>query len=152
VRKLALLFRDRRDAVFVKWQEAMREVVSDDYREVLESPIGLRMVGAIIEEAVNLSQAEPYEITGIWKRVEQVTFEEASRRARLDFTLDDILAGVQSLRLALWRVVIDAQVTGDLPSAGETMDEMSQVDAYLDRLVRAEVRGYLAGLEPDEDE
>ena len=152
MKNLSLLFRERRDAVFVKWQEAMRDIVSDDYREVLESPIGLRMVGAIIEEAVNLAQAEPYELPAIWKRVEQVTFEEAGRRARLEFTLDDILAGIQSLRLALWRVVIDAQVTGDLPSAGETLDEMRQVDVYLDRLVRAEVRGYLAGLEPDEDE
>ena len=152
MKHLALLFRERRDAIFGRWQEAMRDIVSDDYREVLESPIGLRMVGAIVEEAVNLSQAEPYEIAGIWKRVEQVTFDEASRRARLEFTLDDILAGLQALRLALWRIVIDAQVTGDLQSAGETLEEMSQLDVYLDRLVRAEVRGYLAGLEPDPDE
>jgi len=152
VKQLSLIFRDRRDQLFLRWQEAMKSTVTDDYREVLESPIGLRIVGGLVEETVNLSQAEPYEVAAIWKRVEQVTSEEAGRRARLGFELDDVLAGLQALRLAMWRVVIDAQVTGDLPSAGETMDEMSQVDEFFDRLVRAEVRGYLAYTMADDED
>lgn len=144
MRQLSLLFRERREQIFGRWHEALRGTVDDDYREVLESPIGLRIVGGLIEEMVNLSQAELYEVTAIWHRVEESTAEEAGRRARLGFGLDDILAGRQALRVALWHVLADALVTGDLPAVGETMDEMSQVDQYLDRLVRAEVRGYLA--------
>lgn len=144
MRQLSLLFRERREQIFGRWHEALRGAVDDDYREVLESPIGLRIVGSLIEEMVNLSQAELYEVTAIWSRIEESTAEEAGRRARLGFELDDILAGRQALRVALWHVIADALVTGDLPAAGETMDEMSHVDEYLDRLVRAEVRGFLA--------
>lgn len=144
MKQLALLFREHRDQIFGRWQEALKGMVVDDYREVLESPIGLRIVGSLIEEMVNLSQAELYEVAAIWRRIEDVTADEAGRRARLGFELDDILAGRQALRAALWHIVGDALVTGALPPAGETMDEMSQVDEYLDRLVRAEVRGYLA--------
>jgi len=144
VRQLSLLFRERREQIFGRWHEALKDMVDDDYREVLESPIGLRIVGSLIEEMVNLSQAEPFEVPAIWRRVEETTADEAGRRARLGFELDDILAGRQALRTALWHIIADALVTGDLPAAGETMDEMSQVDEYLDRLMRAEVRGYLA--------
>jgi hypothetical protein len=144
MRQLAILFREQREQILGRWHEALRGTVGDDYREVLESPIGLRIVGSLIEEMVNLSQAELYEVTAIWSRIEQATADEAGNRARLGFELDDILAGRQALRVALWHIIADALVAGDLPVAGETMDEMSQVDQYLDRLVRAEVRGYLA--------
>jgi hypothetical protein len=152
MKRLALLFRERREQVFGRWHEALKDAVVADYREVLESPIGLRIVGTLIEEMVNLSQAELYEVPAIWRQVEEVTADEAGRRARLGFELDDILAGRFALRVALWRIVADAIVTGELPPAGETMDEMSEVDQYLDRLVRAEVRGYLAYTQSIDDD
>ena len=57
----------------------------------------------------------------------------------------DVIAGVQQVRAAIWKVLIDALVVGDLPAFGETMDEMQQIDAFIDLLVRVEVRGFLEG-------
>ena len=50
----------------------------------------------------------------------------------------DVIAGVQQVRAAIWKVLIDALVVGDLPAFGETMDEMQQIDAFIDLLVRVE--------------
>jgi hypothetical protein len=57
----------------------------------------------------------------------------------------DVVAGLQQVRAAIWKVLIDALVVGDLPSFGETMDEMRQLDGFMDLLVRVEVRGFIEG-------
>jgi hypothetical protein len=143
VKQLAFIFRDRRDQLYSHWLGLLKDRVGDEYLEVLESPIGARLVKLVVEELVVVAQAEAYELPQALRRVELSASEEAARRARLGFELNDVLAGLQLIRSAMWRVLGDALAVGDLPAAGETMDEMCEVDEFLDRLVRAEVRGYL---------
>jgi hypothetical protein len=94
---------------------------------------------------VALSQAEAYEVPGIIRRIESETAADAARRGALGFDMMDVVCGLQQVRAAIWKVLVDALVVGDLPAFGETMDEMAQVDAFMDLLVRVEVRGYLEG-------
>jgi hypothetical protein len=152
MRELALIFREKRDQLHSRWIAALRGAVGDDYREVLESPIGDRLLKMIVEDLVTLSQAEAYEVDAAMRRIEMSAFEEAARRARIGFELNDVLAGLQLIRSAMWKVLGDAVVVGELSWSGETMDQMAEVDAFLDRLVRAEVQGYLkaAGVLPED--
>ena len=112
---------------------------------MLASALGVRLVRHIVDDLVALSQAEAYEVPGIIRRIESETAADAARRGALGFDLMDVVAGVQQVRAAIWKVLIDALVVGDLPAFGETMDEMQQIDAFMDLLVRVEVRGFLEG-------
>lgn len=141
---VSFVLRDRRDEVTQRWTTSLPGTVSDEYREVLESQIGTRLVRKTLEDLLSYTEAEDYEAAPALRRIGEETAAEAARRAALGFELTDILAARQALRAALWDVLIDALVVGDLPSPGETMEQMKRVDAFLDTLVRAEVAGYLA--------
>jgi hypothetical protein len=144
VNDVAFVLRDRRDEVARRWSDALTDAVSDDYREVLESPIGVRLLRKTLEDLVSYTEAEDYQVAAALRQIGEAAAAEAGRRAALGFELDDLLSARQALRTALWAVLIDALVVGDLPSPGETMEQMKRVDAFLDTLVRAEVGGYLA--------
>jgi len=145
VRRLALLLRARRDELHGIWMATLKGAVGEEYRDVLASALGVRLVRGIVEDLVVLSQAESYEVPGIMARIESEAAGDAARRGALGFELMDVIAGVQQVRAAIWKVLIDALVVGDLPGFGETMEEMQQIDAFIDLLVRVEVRGFLEG-------
>jgi hypothetical protein len=145
VRQLALIFRDHREDLQRRWLSLLPGRIGDDYREVLESPVGVKLVRGFIEELLAVAQAEEYEAPALMRRVTQDSRAAAARRAELGFELGDVLAGVQLLRSALWYVLEDVLVMGKLPAVGETIDEMRQVDEYVDRLIRAEIEGFLGG-------
>ena len=144
ISEVVFALRDRRDEVARRWSDSLAEAVSDDYREVLESPIGVRLVRKTLEDLVSFTEAEDYQAAAALRRIGEEAAAEAGRRAALGFELDDLLAARQALRTALWAVLVDALVVGDLPSPGETMEQMKRIDSFLDTLMRAEVGGYLA--------
>ena len=145
MRQLALLLRDRRDQVYGQWLASLKGAVGEEYRDVLESPLGALTVRRFVEDLATVAQAEAYEVPALERRIEQEWGADAGRRGALGFDLVDVIRGLQQLRIAVWKVLTDALVMGELPAFGETMDEMSQIDAFLDRLIQVEVRGYLVG-------
>ncbi len=145
MKQLALILRDRRDELHGCWIALLKGTVGAEYLDLLASPLGVRLVRRIVDDMVTLSQAEAYEVPGIIRRIEKETAGDAARRGALGFELMDVVAGLQQVRAAIWKVLIDALVVGDLPSFGETMDEMQQLDGFMDLLVRVEVRGFLEG-------
>jgi hypothetical protein len=142
---LAFVFRDRRDEITRRWTAYLESAVSDDYREILESPIGARLVRKTLEDLLSYREAEDYQAAATLRRIGEEAAVEGGRRAALGFELADLLSARQALRTALWDVLLDALVVGDLPSPGQTMEQMKRVDTFLDSLVLAEVGGYLAG-------
>jgi len=145
MRQLALILRDRRDDLHANWIALLKGTVGAEYLDLLASALGVRLVRRIVDDMVTLSQAEAYEVPGIIRRIEKETASDAARRGALGFELMDVVAGLQQVRAAIWKVLIDALVVGDLPAFGETMDEMQQLDGFMDLLVRIEVRGFLEG-------
>jgi hypothetical protein len=146
---LAFVFRDRRDEVTRRWTAYLESAVSGDYREVLESPIGARLVRRTLEDLLSYNDAEDYQAAAALRQIGDEAAVEAGRRATLGFELTDLLSARQALRAALWDVLLDALVIGDLPSPGETLEQMKRIDHFLDALMLAEVGGYLAG-RPDD--
>ena len=143
--ELAFVFRDRREEITRRWMTYLRGAVSDDYREVLESPIGARLVRKTLEDLLSYREAEDYQAAATLRRIGEEAAAEAGRRAALGFELTDLLSARHALRTALWDVLLDALVIGDLPTPGETMEQMKRIDVFLDTLALAEVGGYLAG-------
>ncbi len=141
---LSFVLRDRRDEVTQRWTSSLPGVVSDEYRVILESPIGARLVRKTFEDLLSYTEAEEYEAAPTLRRIGEETAAEAARRATLGFELTDLLAARHALREALWDVLVDALVVGELPSPGETMRQMKDIDRFLDALVRSEVAGFLA--------
>jgi len=147
--ELAFVFRDRREEITRRWMTYLGGAVSDDYREVLESPIGARLVRKTLEDLLSYREAEDYQAAATLRRIGEEAAAEAGRRAALGFELTDLLSARHALRTALWDVLLDALVIGDLPTPGETMEQMKRIDVFLDTLALAEVGGYLAGRADD---
>lgn len=147
--ELAFVFRDRREEITRRWMTYLGGTVSDDYREVLESPIGARLVRKTLEDLLSYREAEDYQAAATLRRIGEEAAAEAGRRAALGFELTDVLSARHALRTALWDVLLDALVIGDLPTPGETMEQMKRIDVFLDTLALAEVGGYLAGRADD---
>ena len=82
---LAFVFRDRRDEVTRRWTAYLESAVSDDYREVLESPIGARLVRKTLEDLLSYNDAEDYQAAAALRQIGEEAAAEAGRRATLGF-------------------------------------------------------------------
>jgi len=135
--QLPLILREQREELRRRWHDALAGRVSDDYRELLVSPVGDRLLRGLVEQLVALSQAEEYEVAGLRRQHEADFARETEHRLALGFTPHDLAGGVQAVRLAVLDVLGDAVVSGELPSLGETLLELRALDDFLDGLVGA---------------
>jgi len=138
-RSLALILRDHRDELRERWIAGLVERVDPDYRELLASPLGERTLRTIVDDLVAVTQAEEYEVPGIRRRVEEQAATATAHWASLGFTTQDVVSGVHALRAAVFDVLSDALVQDEMPSFGETLEQLKVLDESLDRLVRASV-------------
>jgi hypothetical protein len=134
---LVFILRDRREELRRHWQSAVEGVVGDEYRAVLESPVGDRLLRGIIEDLVTYAQAEDFKVEATLREICERVAREAAGRLSVGFALADLLAALHALRAAVWGVLIDALVTGVLPPPGETMAQMKVIDGFIDALVTA---------------
>ncbi len=135
--QLPFILREQREQLRRRWHDALAGRVSDDYRELLVSPVGDRLLRALVDQLVALSQAEEYEVAGLRRQYEAEFGSEAEHRLALGFTAHDLAGGVQAVRLAVLDVLGDAVVGGELPPLGETLVELRALDDVLDGLVAA---------------
>jgi hypothetical protein len=137
------IMRARREDIERRWLTAASALVGDEYREMLQSPLGMRLLHKILDDLADYGAAEEYQATAVLRRIEEEAAAEARHRVALGFALADILAALQAIRTAVWDVFIDAVAEGRLPPLGQAMAEMKEMDQLLDRIVRAEVAGSL---------
>jgi hypothetical protein len=143
--EFALIIRDYRDEIERKWVKRLPGAVSDEYLEILASPLGTHILRKVLDDYLEYSDAEDFKVEATLRNILDQTAEEASRRAALGFELVDLLAGLQELRQAIWDALGDANVAGRLPGLGATLEQMIFVDEFFDQLQRAQVRGFLQG-------
>ena len=137
MKTVPLILRDHRDELRQRWIDELEGRVDPDYRELLASPLGERVLRVIVDDLVVVTQAEEYEVPGIRRRVEQQAAADAAHWISLGFTLEDVVSGVHALRSAAIDVLLDALVQDEMPSFGDSLDQVKVLDAFLDRLVRA---------------
>jgi hypothetical protein len=135
--QLPFILRDQREELRRRWHDALPGRVSDDYAELLTSPVGDRLLRGLVEQLVSVSQAEEYEVAGLRRRYQADFARDVEHRLALGFTARDIAGGVQAVRLAVLDVLGDAVVGGELPPQGETLVELKALEEFLDGLVGA---------------
>lgn len=131
------ILRDHREQLWHRWADALLDQVDSDYRELIGSPLGERMLRTLIDDLIARTEAEQYEVPGLMKRIEERTTAETSYRLTLGFTVVDVVVALQALRGAMVDVLIDALVLDEMPSFADTLDQLKATDAFIDRLVCA---------------
>jgi hypothetical protein len=137
VKTVALILRDHRDDLWQAWAEAVLDKVAEDYRELLASQVGQRMVRSLTEDFVACSQAEPYELPGLYRVAEERVAGEAASRIQLGFERLDVVRALQAVLGAAIDVLVDAMAAGEMPSFADTLFQLRAVEDLLAALVRA---------------
>ena len=137
MKTLPLILRDHRDELRQRWIDELDGRVDRDFLGLLASPLGERALRGIIDDLVTMTQAEEYEVPGIRRRVEHQAAADAAHWISLGFTLQDVVGGLHALRGAVIDVLGDALAQDEMPSFGDSLDQLKVLDAFLDGLVRA---------------
>lgn len=148
--RLPFILRDHRDQLRARWLEALAASgASEDYRELMASPVGDRFLRKFVDDLISICEAEQYELPGLGRQLAESATRDAHHRLGLGFALLDLLRGWQVLIAASIDVLQDAIVVGELHSAGEALQELKAFTAVLDRMVRTTVT---AAAEPPAEE
>jgi len=115
VRRLAMLLRDRRDELHGRWIVALKIRSGRSTWTCWRAPWGPPRASRR-RRPDRAVAGRSLRSAGIIRRIESETAADAARRGALGFDLMDVIAGVQQVRAAIWKVLIDALVVGDLPA------------------------------------
>jgi hypothetical protein len=115
----------------------MDEGVAADYREIMGSPLGERYVRGFIDDLIAWSEAEEYEAPRVLRAARERVAADTANRLALGFTALDIATALQALRGAVIDVLLDALVLDELPSFGETLEQLKAAGEFVDQLVVA---------------
>jgi hypothetical protein len=137
VKSVPFILRDHRDQLWHRWADALLDKVDPDYRKLIGSPLGERILRTLIDDLIARSEAEEYEVPGLLKSIEARTTVESAYRLTLGFTVLDMIVSLQVLRGAVIDVLIDALVLDEMPSFADTLDQLKAANAFIDRLVCA---------------
>jgi len=137
VKLVPFILRDHRDQLWHRWAEALLDKVDSDYRELIGSPLGERILRTLIDDLIARTESEEYEVPGLMKRIEERTAAETAYRLTLGFTVLDMIVALQVLRGVVVDVLIDALVLDEMPSFADSLDQLKATNAFIDRLVCA---------------
>ena len=119
--------------------------MESDYRELIGSPLGERILRNLLEDLIVYSEAEDYELARVLKRVEERTTAETEHRLALGFVVLDMAVSLQVLRGSVIDVLIDALVTDEMPSFADSLDQLKVADTFIDLGVRHHGSGVIPG-------
>lgn len=136
---LPLILRDHREELWRRWVDLLADAADSDYRELVASQLGERMLRTLIDDLIAFSEAEQYERPGMLRTIEQRATADARHRLSLGFTVLAAVVGLHTLRGAISDVLVDALVLDEMPAFADTLDQLRVVNAFLDRLVCATI-------------
>ena len=139
MKALPLILRDHREELWRRWVDALAETVDSDYRELVASQLGERMLRTLIDDLIVFSEAEQYERPALLRTVEERTTADARHRLSLGFTVRDAVVSLHSLRGAISDVLVDALVLDEMPAFADALDQLKVLNTFLDRLVCATI-------------
>ena len=136
---LPLILRDHREELWRRWVDLLADAADSDYRELVASQLGERMLRTLVDDLIAFSEAEQYERPGMLRTIEQRATADARHRLSLGFTVLAAVVGLHTLRGAISDVLVDALVLDEMPAFADTLDQLRVVNAFLDRLVCATI-------------
>jgi hypothetical protein len=140
LKTLPLILRDHREELWRRWVDALAEEMDSDYRELVASPLGERLLRALVDDLIAFTEAEQYERPALMKAIAERATADARHRVSLGFSVFDAVTGLHRLRAAASDVLGDALVLDEMPAFADTLDQLKVFNAFLDRLVCATMR------------
>jgi hypothetical protein len=137
MKTLPLVLRDHREELWRRWVDGLVDAVDSDYRELVASQLGERMMRSLIDDLTAFTEAEQYERPALLKAIEERTTADARHRLAMGFTVLDAVVSLHILRGAISDVLVDALVLDEVPAFADTLDQLKVLNAFLDRLVCA---------------
>ena len=137
MKAIPFILRDHREALWRHWADALDGAVADDYRDLVSSPLGERILRTLIDDLITCSEAEDYEVPGLMTRLEERVTAESEHRVALGFTVADMVVALHVLRGVIVDELIDALVLDEMPAFADSLDQLKAANAFLDRLVCA---------------
>lgn len=137
MKSVPFVLRDHRDQLWHRWVTGLEDKVDADYREIIGSPLGERILRTFIDDLIARTEAEDYEVSSLMKSLEERTAAETVYRLTLGFTVLDMVVALQVLRGAIVDVLIDALVLDEMPSFADSLDQLKATNVFIDRLVCA---------------
>ena len=137
MKTLPLILRDHREELWRRWVDALAGAVDSDYRELVASQLGERLLRTLIDDLIAFTEAEQYERPGLLRTFEERATADVRHRLALGFAVLDAVVGLHSLRGAINDVLVDALVLDEMPAFADTLDQLKVMNAFLDRLVCA---------------
>jgi hypothetical protein len=137
VKALPLILRDHREELWRRWVDALVDAGDSDYRELVASQLGERLLRTLIDDLIVITEAEQYERPALLRTIEERTTAGARHRLSLGFAVLDAVVSIHILRGAISDVLVDALVLDEVPAFADTLDQMKVLNAFLDRLVCA---------------
>ncbi len=117
--------------------DALEDAVDSDYRELVATQLGERLLRTLIDDLIAFTEAEQYERPALLRSVEERTTADARHRLAMGFAVLDAVVGLHILRGAISDVLVDALVLDEVPAFAETLDQMKVLNAFLDHVVCA---------------
>ena len=137
MKSVPLILRDHREELWRRWVDALEDRVAADYRELMASQLGERMLRTLVDELIAFAQSEQYERAGMLRAAQERTRRETAHRRSMGFTVLDTVVGLHVLRAAMTDVLADAVAVEEMPSFADTLDQLKDVNAVLDQHVCA---------------
>ena len=137
MKALPLILRDHREELWRRWVDALADAGDSDYRELVASQLGERMLRTLIDDLIAVSEAEQYERPGLLRTVAERTTADTQHRLSLGFTVLDAVVSLHCLRGVISDVLVDALALDEMPSFADALDQLKVLNAFLDRLVCA---------------
>jgi hypothetical protein len=137
VKALPLILRDHREELWRRWVDALADAGDSDYRELVASQLGERLLRTLIDDLIVFTEAEQYERPALLRTIEERTTAGARHRLSLGFAVLDAVVSLHILRAAISDVLVDALALDEVPAFADTLDQMKVLNAFLDRLVCA---------------
>ena len=139
MKALPLILRDHREQLWRRWVDELADTVDPDYRELVASQLGERMMRTLVDDLITFCEAEKYERPGLLRTIEERTTADARHRLSLGFAVLDAVVGLHGLRGAISDILVDALVLDEMPAFADTLDQLKVINTYLDRLVCATI-------------
>ena len=139
MKALPLVLRDHRDELWRRWTNELADAVGTDYRELVASHLGERMLRTLVDDLIRVTEAEPYERSALLQTIEERATAETRHRLTLGFTVRDSVVSLHILRAAVSDTLVDALALEEMPIFADGLDQLKALNAFLDRLVGAAV-------------
>jgi hypothetical protein len=143
---LSKILRQNQHEVVRRWHDDLSGNIAEDFRDMLETPMGTGVAAKLLSMAIEYLEAEDYQKNDLLRRMRNLTREASFRRSAVGFALPDIVFTALAFRQALEETILNHVARSD--SDDEVLVAgILALNRLGDAMVSGEIAGYLGYLQ-----